>query len=412
MLGTIIALTYNKPTTLCNQFIPMQNISIPPPVNRPSSLTTTPANTGISSADSQPNGTFSKIMEQEVSTNAVVSQQDNNAAREVPAATAMVTTAATVATVTATATTNDSGNPRPVLKNQLHGELFGNTTITTRIEAATLSLEVNAPHANDTDYLPVIDPAQLFDLPTVTTSQTTAPILSQSTPVQKFQANNAPGQPYYTANSAATNQIMPPSAEAISNSTPPAEITTFALTSDTTQPAATDNSSILAASAPSPSTQSTALKPADISLDVQLGQPKWEGEFAQKIVWLAGQQQQAAEIRLNPAHLGPVEIMLSITNDQGVQQATAQFLSPHLAAREAIEAALPKLREMMADNGITLGNVTVDSNSSQQQKDAWQQENAAKRFAANQPGARSESTDQQETTIITRNHLGIVNTFA
>ncbi|GJL73907.1 MAG: hypothetical protein NMNS02_00130 [Nitrosomonas sp.] len=351
-------------------------------------------------------------MEQEVSTNAVVSQQDNNAAREVPAATAMVTTAATVATVTATATTNDSGNPRPVLKNQLHGELFGNTTITTRIEAATLSLEVNAPHANDTDYLPVIDPAQLFDLPTVTTSQTTAPILPQSTPVQKFQANNAPGQPYYTANSAATNQIMPPSAEAISNSTPPAEITTFALTSDTTQPAATDNSSILAASAPSPSTQSTALKPADISLDVQLGQPKWEGEFAQKIVWLAGQQQQAAEIRLNPAHLGPVEIMLSITNDQGVQQATAQFLSPHLAAREAIEAALPKLREMMADNGITLGNVTVDSNSSQQQKDAWQQENAAKRFAANQPGARSESTDQQETTIITRNHLGIVNTFA
>lgn len=386
----------------------MQNISIPPLVNGPSSLTTTPANTSISSADNQPNGTFSKIMEQEVSTNTGVSQQDNSAAREVPAETARVTTAARVAT----AITSNSGNPRPVLKNQLHGELSANIALATKIEISTLSLEENAPHANDTDYLPAIDPAQLFDLPTVATTQTIAPILSQPSPVLKFHANNAPGQLYYTANSVTTNQIMPPLAEANSNNTLSAEIKTFALTSDTAQPAATDNTSLLTASAPPPSTQSTAFTPTDISLDAQLGQPKWEGEFAQKIVWLAGQQQQVAEIRLNPAHLGPIEIMLSITNDQGAQQATAQFLSSHLAVREAIEAALPKLREMMAENGITLGNVTVDSNSSQQQRDTWQQENAAKRFAANQPGAHSESTEQPQTTIITRNHLGIVNTFA
>jgi flagellar hook-length control protein FliK len=67
---------------------------------------------------------------------------------------------------------------------------------------------------------------------------------------------------------------------------------------------------------------------------------------------------------------------------------------------------------MMADNGITLGNVTVDANASQQQKDTWQQEHAAKKFAANQLGTHRESADQLETTTAISNHLGIVNTFA
>lgn len=391
----------------------MQNLSIPPQVNSAASHTITPANADISSANSQSNGTFSKIMEQEVSNNAAMSRQDNDAVLETPAATVTVAATAMVTTATATATANNSEHPRTVLENQLQTELSGNTAITTGTGTPIFGLEVNVPHANNTDQVPVIERTQQSGLPTITIAQTITPTLSQPAPAQKFHAINTPGQAYYTANSAATNKIMPPPAEAISNNiSSPVETQPFTLTSDTTQPALTDSTALLTASAPSPSTQSTATTPTVVSLDAQLGQPKWEGEFAQKIVWLAGQQQQAAEIRLNPAHLGPIEIMLSITNDQGTQQATAQFLSSHLAVREAIEAALPKLREMMADNGITLGNVTVDSNSSQQQKDTWQQEHAAKRLAVNQLGTLSESADHLETTIVTRNHLGIVNTFA
>lgn len=408
----------------------MQNISIPPQINSPASHAITPVNADNASTNGQSNETFRKIMEQEVSNNTVTSQQDYNAASEAPAATvaiaatAMVTTPATMIEATATAiatasataiaaTTNNSENLRPVLTNPLQEKFSGKFTMATNTEAATFSLEANEPYVNNTDHLPINDQTRLSEIPTVTTTQITVPILSQPTPVQKFYANIAPGQPYDTANFAATNKIMPPSAEAISNNMSPlVEITTFSLTSDTAQSAATDNTPLLTASAPSPSAQSTPFTPTDMSLDAQLGQPKWEGEFAQKIVWLAGQQQQVAEIRLNPAHLGPIEIMLSITNDQGTQQATAQFLSSHLAVREAIEAALPKLREMMADNGITLGNVTVDANASQQQKDTWQQEHAAKKFAANQLGTHRESADQLETTTAISNHLGIVNTFA
>ena len=145
----------------------------------------------------------------------------------------------------------------------------------------------------------------------------------------------------------------------------------------------------------------------DIHVDLPVGQPKWGGEFAQKIVWLSSQQNQVAEIRLNPAHLGPVEVTLSITQDQ----ATAQFSSPHLAVREAIEQALPRLREMMAENGITLGNVMVGSDSFQQDNRQQQAYHSAK-DSNNMTDARPGTVAQIETTVVPSRHLGMVNTYA
>jgi flagellar hook-length control protein FliK len=40
-------------------------------------------------------------------------------------------------------------------------------------------------------------------------------------------------------------------------------------------------------------------------------------------------------------------------------EAGAQFYSPHASVRDAIESALPKLREMMAEAGVTLGQAQV-----------------------------------------------------
>lgn len=145
----------------------------------------------------------------------------------------------------------------------------------------------------------------------------------------------------------------------------------------------------------------------DIHIDLPIGQPKWGGEFVQKIVWLTSQQHQVAEIRLNPAHLGPVEVTLSITQDQ----ATAQFSSPHLAVREAIEQALPRLREMMAENGIQLGDVMVGADSFQRDNRQQQAYHSAK-DANNIAGARPEIVGQIETTVLPSRHRGIVNTYA
>lgn len=95
-----------------------------------------------------------------------------------------------------------------------------------------------------------------------------------------------------------------------------------------------------------------------------VGGSGWGDALGQKVVWMAGQQHQVAELHLNPPNLGPLEVRLTVNNDQ----VSALFVSHHHAVREAIEAAMPRLREMFADSGLMLGNAMVSSDSTPQQQ--------------------------------------------
>jgi flagellar hook-length control protein FliK len=96
-----------------------------------------------------------------------------------------------------------------------------------------------------------------------------------------------------------------------------------------------------------------------VSVETRVGNAGWGAELGQKVVWLVNQQQQIAHINVTPPQLGPIEIRLNLAHDQ----ASATFVSPHAAVRDAIEAALPRLRDMLAESGLTLGNVDVSAHS-------------------------------------------------
>jgi flagellar hook-length control protein FliK len=86
------------------------------------------------------------------------------------------------------------------------------------------------------------------------------------------------------------------------------------------------------------------------------------------------------------------------------------FTSPHAAVRDAIEQAMPRLRDMMADNGIMLGNATV---SDQAPRDP-NQSGAQRSFAPNANDIRDTqvtSNSAPRVSPISR-HNGIVDTFA
>jgi flagellar hook-length control protein FliK len=92
-----------------------------------------------------------------------------------------------------------------------------------------------------------------------------------------------------------------------------------------------------------------------LSIDAPIRSPLFSQELGERVVWLASRQGQVAGIVLNPPHLGPLEVRLSLHGGE----AGAQFFSPHPQVRDAIEAALPRLREMMAEAGVTLGQANV-----------------------------------------------------
>ncbi len=93
----------------------------------------------------------------------------------------------------------------------------------------------------------------------------------------------------------------------------------------------------------------------NVSVDAPVRSPAFAGELGEKIVWLAGRQGQIAEISLNPPQMGALEVRLTVSGGE----AGAQFFSVNPVVRDAIEAALPRLRELMAQAGIALGEAQV-----------------------------------------------------
>ena len=86
-----------------------------------------------------------------------------------------------------------------------------------------------------------------------------------------------------------------------------------------------------------------------------VGQSDWGESLSERVLVMTSGKLGNAEIRLTPAELGPVRVQVSV--DDGT--ATVSFQASHAATRDAIEQAMPRLREMLSENGLSLGQASV-----------------------------------------------------
>ncbi len=99
-----------------------------------------------------------------------------------------------------------------------------------------------------------------------------------------------------------------------------------------------------------------AQKPAtEMAVATPITHPGWAEDIGYQVTWLAENGSSRAELILTPPHLGRIEISLQIGGDLS----TAQFVSASPQVREALEQAMPRLREMLAEGGISLGDTNV-----------------------------------------------------
>jgi flagellar hook-length control protein FliK len=92
--------------------------------------------------------------------------------------------------------------------------------------------------------------------------------------------------------------------------------------------------------------------------------PEWNKEVGERVIWMHKQAIPSAELRLNPAHLGPVTIKIETNQDQ----VSVAFTAQHAAVKEAIDAALPKLREMLNAQQLNLSEVSVSQEDARQKQ--------------------------------------------
>jgi len=123
-----------------------------------------------------------------------------------------------------------------------------------------------------------------------------------------------------------------------------------------------------------------------------VGSSRWGDAVAQRVSMMLQDKHQQIDMQLNPPHLGPMEVRLTMSGEQ----ASVVFSSQHASVREALAAATPRLTMLLADQGIQLSNVQVASDSlnqhaqqqaqqqaSSQQMEQQQHQSRSRQFAGN-----------------------------
>lgn len=155
---------------------------------------------------------------------------------------------------------------------------------------------------------------------------------------------------------------------------------------------------------PSPASQTVRQLPGAA---VAMQQPGWSQQVADKVMWMSSQNLQSAEIKLDPAELGRLDVKITISQEH--TQIT--FNSAHAGVRDSLESQMHRLREMFAQQGMQDVDVNV-ADQSQAQQDSRER-------AANQQllegDVENHDDHAQHVTSIREQHdgrLGMVDYYA
>lgn len=128
-----------------------------------------------------------------------------------------------------------------------------------------------------------------------------------------------------------------------------------------------------------------------VNQPIAMNQSGWTEEVVNRVMYLSSVNLKAADIQLQPAELGRLDIRVNMVPDQQTQ---VTFMSAHSGVREALEGQLHRLRDSFAQQGMGQVDVSVSDQSrgSQNQEQQAQQQARAGRTTAS--GGRVDSDDE------------------
>ncbi len=143
--------------------------------------------------------------------------------------------------------------------------------------------------------------------------------------------------------------------------------------------------------------------PAPLHQPLAMNQGGWTEGLVNRVMYLSSQSLKTADIQLEPAELGRLDIRVNLAPEQ---QAQITFTSGHAGVREALENQVHRLKEMFAQQGLGQPDVNVaDQSRGQQQPGSSDSPRlsgvAARRNAAGEEGevAASATPVEQQSVI-------------
>ncbi len=92
---------------------------------------------------------------------------------------------------------------------------------------------------------------------------------------------------------------------------------------------------------------------------INIFKPEGQQQLTEKVRWMVNSRNISAEIRLDPPDLGGMNIKVNLSGDS----ASVNFVVQSQQARDALDQATPRLREMLEEQGIELGQSSVEQES-------------------------------------------------
>lgn len=168
------------------------------------------------------------------------------------------------------------------------------------------------------------------------------------------------------------------------------------------QSGADPNPAGVALNAPTAAVSSHTQSAAEVpTVHAPVGSDAWNNELGARLTLMAQQGVSSASLRLSPAHLGPLEVHISVRDST----ASVWFGATQTDTRSALEQALPRLREMFASQGLNLTNAGVSGETPR-----GMQHNQQSAQAARVDGAREVSVTA--VTSAPDTHQGLVDIYA
>ena len=93
---------------------------------------------------------------------------------------------------------------------------------------------------------------------------------------------------------------------------------------------------------------------------VNIHKPEGQQQLNEKIRWMVNARNTMAEIRLDPPELGSMQVRVNVSGDA----ASVSFVVQSQQAKDALAESMPRLREMLSEQGIELGDAHVQKDNS------------------------------------------------
>jgi flagellar hook-length control protein FliK len=151
-------------------------------------------------------------------------------------------------------------------------------------------------------------------------------------------------------------------------------------------------------------THTPRVQPAELPTPV--GDPRWTPALAERVTWMVEGDVKHAELRLNPPDLGPLEVHIAMVDEE----ARITFTAHHAAVRDAVEAALPRLREMLGSSGVSLVHVDVSGQGAGGQRAPA--EPGGDRWAPGGPRARVAAEEGFPVGAVGAARVGLFDAYA